>query len=86
MLQLDPPSKGLPSDATDDTSFATVSDGVPYNVLRISSPIQYTFSNGTMTHVAQNNYFNNLVVTDHCFQGCISCELVYHPPQVKPLE
>ena len=78
-LQLDPPGKRLPDGINFDTSFTTVPDGVPSNVTPLSSSLQYTSSDSTMTPVSQHTYSNNLVVTDNYFQGCISRVLVYHP-------
>ena len=86
MLYLDPINKGMPDGATYDTSFSTVPNGIPSIVPPLSSVIQYTASNETITIPSQNIYSINLVVTDNSFQGCISCELKYYLLQVKPLE
>ena len=85
-LQLDPPSKVLFDETKFDTSFTTIPDDVPSNIPPFSSPLQYTSSNGTITPVSQQTYSNNLVVTDNSFQGCISRDLVYHPPTRNPSE
>ena len=72
MLQLDPPDKGLPDSVIFDTFFAKAPDGVPSNIPPLFSPLQYTIFDVTIAPVSQNTYSSNLVVTDNCFQGCIS--------------
>ena len=79
-LQLIPQGKGLPDGTNFDTSFTKVSDSVSSNVTPLSSFFLYTSSDDTITPVSRQNYSNNLVVTGHSFQGCISRDLVYHPP------
>ena len=80
MLQLDPPGKGLPDGTQFDSSNSSVPAGVSSNVPSLASTLQYTSSDGIITPVIQNTFSNNLVVTDTSFHGCISRELVYHPP------
>ena len=67
ILQVDPSGKGLPGVANDDI-FSTESDRFSSNVLPLSSPLQFTISDGTIPPVSQNNYSSNLVVTNNSFQ------------------
>ena len=84
MLQLDPLIKGSPSGANFDTTYTTVPGCVMSNGTPLSSPLQYTTADGTITTVSKHTYSNNLVVTDNDFQWCIYHDLVYHPPTHKP--
>ena len=80
MLQLDPPDKGLPNGTNFDSSTTSVPADVPPNVPPLTSTLQYTSSDSITTPVPHNNFFDNLVVTDTSFHGCVSRELVYNLP------
>ena len=81
-LQLDPSRKDLPDGALYDSFSNAALDGIPINILtKDCSTLQYTASNDTITPVSEVTYSSNIVVNDSSFQGCISCELVYHSPR-----
>ena len=73
-LIFDPPGKGLPDGVSLDTSTIFVPPGVRSN---LSTHLQYTAMDGVRPTIYDSNPFDNIVVTDKCFEGNVSRTLSY---------